>query len=171
MVKKKLRILSRIFTVLYLVLSCVVFSCNNYDCRDNRLIVSTGIDPENNIDTVYFLIDNSSRDVIYYAGWDPIEENFVTEEYQIFIEENIMQELDIEADECFEVVLDKEIVFIKNRKVVYHDAWHKKLDIHGYLYPEGLVFFAGDCFYTNKENAKFKAKKNEPGYLILEKIE
>ena len=92
MVKKKLRILSRIFTVLYLVLSCVVFSCNNYDCRDNRLIVSTGIDPENNIDTVYFLIDNSSRDVIYYAGWDPIEENFVTEEYQIFIEENIMQE-------------------------------------------------------------------------------
>lgn len=92
MVKKKLRILSRIFTVLYLVLSCVVFSCNNYDCRDNRLIVSTGIDPENNIDTVYFLIDNSSRDVIYYAGWDPIEENFVTDEYQIFIEENIMQE-------------------------------------------------------------------------------
>ena len=92
MVKKKLRILSRIFTVLYLVLSCVVFSCNNYDCRDNRLIVSTGIDPENNIDTVYFLIDNSSRDVIYYAGWDPIEENFVTEEYQIFIEENLMQE-------------------------------------------------------------------------------
>ena len=78
--------------MLYLVLSCVVFSCNNYDCRDNRLIVSTGIDPENNIDTVYFLIDNSSRDVIYYAGWDPIEENFVTEEYQIFIEENIMQE-------------------------------------------------------------------------------
>ena len=85
--------------------------------------------------------------------------------------ENIMRELDVEADECFEVVLDKEIVFIKNRKVVYHDAWHKKLDIHGYLYPEGLVFFAGDCFYTNKENAKFKAKKNEPGYLILEKIE
>ena len=92
MVKKKLRILSRIFTVLYLVLSCVVFSCNNYDCRDNRLIVSTGIDPENNIDTVYFLIDNSFRDVIYYAGWDHIEENFVTDEYQIFIEENIMQE-------------------------------------------------------------------------------
>lgn len=78
--------------MLYLVLSCVVFSCNNYDCRDNRLIVSTGIDPENNIDTVYFLIDNSSRDVIYYAGWDPIEENFVTDECQIFIEENIMQE-------------------------------------------------------------------------------
>ena len=145
MVEKKLRILSRIFTVLYLVLSCVVFSCNNYDCRDNRLIVSTGIDPENNIDTVYFLIDNSSRDVIYYAGWDPIEENFVTDEYQIFIEENIMQEF-----------YDFILVYDMKTKILYkaYNIWehHIQPKTLGLIIERGLfLYWSGNVDLINNQ--------------------
>lgn len=70
-----------------------------------------------------------------------------------------MRELDVETDECFDVVLDKEIVFIKNRKVVFHDAWRKKLDIRGYLYPEGLVFLQAIAFMLKKRMQNLKQRK------------
>ena len=50
------------------------------------------------------------------------------------------------------------------------EVWYK--DDYTYQYfIKGSVHFRGNCSNVKKEDAKFRAKKNEPGYLILEKIE
>ena len=70
----------------------------------------------------------------------------------------------------YSLLQDEAVSFIKDDKVVFSEVWYK--DDYTYQYfIKGSVHFKGDCSHVKKENAKFKAKKNEPGYLILEKIE
>lgn len=70
----------------------------------------------------------------------------------------------------YSLLQDEAVSFIKDDKVVFSEVWYK--DDYTYQYfIKGSVHFRGDCSYVKKEDAKFKAKKNEPGYLILEKIE
>ena len=70
----------------------------------------------------------------------------------------------------YSLLQDEAVSFIKDDKVVFSEVWYK--DDYTYQYfIKGSVHFRGDCSYVKKEDAKFKAKKNGPGYLILEKIE
>ena len=70
----------------------------------------------------------------------------------------------------YSLLQDEAVSFIKDDKVVFSEVWYK--DDYTYQYfIKGSVHFRGNCSYVKKEDAKFKAKKNEPGYLILEKIE
>ena len=70
----------------------------------------------------------------------------------------------------YSLLHDEAVSFIKDDKVVFSEVWYK--DDYTYQYfIKGSVHFIGDCSHVKKEDAKFKAKKNEPGYLILEKIE
>ena len=70
----------------------------------------------------------------------------------------------------YSLLQDEAVSFIKDDKVVFSEVWYK--DDYTYQYfIKGSVHFRGDFSYVKKEDAKFKAKKNEPGYLILEKIE
>ena len=70
----------------------------------------------------------------------------------------------------YSLLQDEAVSFIKDDKVVFSEVWYK--DDYTYQYfIKGSVHFIGDCSHVKKENAKFKAKKNESGYLMLEKIE
>ena len=70
----------------------------------------------------------------------------------------------------YSLLQDEAVSFIKDDKVVFSEVWYK--DDYTYQYfIKGSVHFKGDCSHVKKENAKFKAKKNESGYLMLEKIE
>lgn len=70
----------------------------------------------------------------------------------------------------YSLLQDEAVSFIKDGKVVFSEVWYK--DDYTYQYfIKGSVHFRGNCSYVKKEDAKFKAKKNEPGYLILKKIE
>ena len=70
----------------------------------------------------------------------------------------------------YSLLQDEIVSFVKDDKVVFSEIWYK--DDYTYQYfIKGSVHFRGDCYNVKKEDAKFRAKKNEPGYLILEKIE
>ena len=70
----------------------------------------------------------------------------------------------------YSLLQDEIVSFVKDDKVVFSEIWYK--DDYTYQYfIKGSVHFRGNCSNVKKEDAKFRAKKNEPGYLILEKIE
>jgi hypothetical protein len=85
---------------------------------------------------------------------------------------NIERELSVEG-RLSEIKADRKIVFIKNNKVVFSEVWYKQYNVlHNiHIYPKGIIYFTDSCFYVNKDDAKFKAKKNEKGNLILDIIE
>ena len=70
----------------------------------------------------------------------------------------------------YSLLQDEAVSFIKDDKVVFSEVWYKD-DYTCQYFIKGSVHFIGDCSHVKKENAKFKAKKNESGYLMLEKIE
>ena len=68
---------------------------------------------------------------------------------------------------------DKGLAFIKNHKVVFSEVWYEEYDILNNIreFPKGIVYFIDGCFCLKKEDAKFKASKDDDGDLWLEKIE
>ena len=92
-------------------------------------------------------------------------------DWDYFVVRNLGGENEITVNGVsYSLLQDEAVSFIKNEKVVFSEVWYK--DDYTYQYfIKGSVHFSGNCSCVKKENAKFKAKKNEPGYLILEKIE
>ena len=68
---------------------------------------------------------------------------------------------------------DKGLAFIKNHIVVFSEVWYEEYDILNNIreFPKGIVYFIDGCFCLKKEDAKFKASKDDDGDLWLEKIE
>jgi len=109
--------------------------------------------------------DSNGESVIDLAEVMPFE-------WDYFVVRNLGNENDkITVNGKYYSLLQDEIVsFVKDDKVVLSEIWYK--DDYTYQYfIKGSVHFRGDCSNVKKEDAKFRAKKNEPGYLILEKIE
>ena len=92
-------------------------------------------------------------------------------DWDYFVVRNLGGENEITVNGVsYSLLQDEAVSFIKNEKVVFSEVWYK--DDYTYQYfIKGSVHFSGNCSCVKKEDAKFKAKKNEPGYLILEKIE
>ncbi len=82
---------------------------------------------------------------------------------------NVNKEITVNG-KSYSLLQDEAVSFIKDDKVVFSEVWYKDEFTYQYMI-KGSVHFRGNCSRVNKENAKFRAKKNEPGYLILEKIE
>ncbi|MBR5510693.1 MAG: hypothetical protein IKU50_00620 [Bacteroidaceae bacterium] len=92
-------------------------------------------------------------------------------DWDYFVVRNLGGENEITVNGVsYSLLQDEAVSFIKDDKVVFSEVWYK--DDYTYQYfIKGSVHFRGNCSCVKKEDAKFKAKKNEPGYLILEKIE
>lgn len=111
----------------------ILTSCLNNDYRDRRLLITSGADPENESYNVYYLKDSLSGVTVYYSGWNPIIEKITDDEYQIFIEDHIMEHFDHQihiyskkenklytADlGCYDSYLDEESL----DKVMYQEGW------------------------------------------------
>ena len=108
--------------------------------------------------------DSNGESVIDLAEVMPFD-------WDYFVVRNLGGENEITVNGVsYSLLQDEAVSFIKNEKVVFSEVWYK--DDYTYQYfIKGSVHFSGNCSCVKKENAKFKAKKNEPGYLILEKIE
>ena len=107
--------------------------------------------------------DNKGESIIDLAEVMPFD-------WDYFVVLNLGGENEITVNGVsYSLLQDEAVSFIKDDKVVFSEVWYK--DDYTYQYfIKGSVHFIGDCSHVKKENAKFKAKKNEPGYLILEKI-
>ena len=93
-------------------------------------------------------------------------------EWDYFVVRNLGNENDkiTVNGKSYSLLQDEIVSFVKDDKVVFSEIWYK--DDYTYQYfIKGSVHFRGNCSNVKKEDAKFRAKKNEPGYLILEKIE
>lgn len=93
-------------------------------------------------------------------------------EWDYFVVHNLGNENDkiTVNGKSYSLLQDEIVSFVKDDKVVFSEIWYK--DDYTYQYfIKGSVHFRGNCSNLKKEDAKFRAKKNEPGYLILEKIE
>ncbi len=109
--------------------------------------------------------DSNGESVIDLAEVMPFE-------WDYFVVRNLGNENDkiTVNGKSYSLLQDEIVSFVKDDKVVFSEIWYK--DDYTYQYfIKGSVHFRGNCSNVKKENAKFRAKKNEPGYLILEKIE
>lgn len=116
--------------------------------------------------------DENGESIIDIADVMPFEWDYLIAYNSDCDVENIKKELGIEK--CSRRFIgDKGVALINNREVVFLEVWYKEFDIlrNRRKYPRGLVFFTDSCFYTKKDDAKFRASKGEDGYLWLEKIE
>ena len=116
--------------------------------------------------------DDNGESVIDFAKIMPFEwDYFVVCDSDCDVK-NIERELSVES-RLSEIKADRKIVFIKNNKVVFSEVWYKQYNVlHNiHIYPKGIIYFTDSCFYVNKDDAKFKAKKNEKGNLMLDRIE
>ncbi len=108
--------------------------------------------------------DNNGESIIDMAKVMPFD-------WDYFVVRNLGNEDDkiTVNGKTYSLLQDEAVSFIKDDKVVFSEVWYK--DDYTYQYfIKGSVHFRGSIT-VNKEDAKFKAKKNELGYLILKKIE
>ena len=116
--------------------------------------------------------DENGESVIDFAEIMPFEWDYLIVCDSDCDVTSIERELSVEG-RLSEIKADKKIVFIKNNKVVFSEVWYMEYDLlhNRDIYPKGIIAFNDNCFYTSKDDAKFKAIKNANGNLMLDRIE
>ena len=113
--------------------------------------------------------DSNGESVIDLAEVMPFDWDYFVKYSQPDNLEAIKNELNIDTDiydiSCHEL----RVMFIRDNKVVFYEDWDWEL--HPYIYPKGAALFAEKYLVVKKEDAKFKAFKDEEGDLWLEKVE
>ena len=108
--------------------------------------------------------DNNGESIIDMAKVMPFD-------WDYFVVRNLGNEDDkiTVNGKTYSLLQDEAVSFIKDDKVVFSEVWYKDDYTYQYFIKESVHFIGS--ITVNKEDAKFKAKKNELGYLILKKIE
>ena len=116
--------------------------------------------------------DSNGESIIDLAEVMPFEWDYFVKYSQPYNLEDIKKELNIETDiydiSCHEL----RVMFVRDNKVVFYEDW--SWELHPDIYPKDAVLFAKKYLVVKKEDAKFRAKKDESDdddILWLEEIE
>ena len=113
--------------------------------------------------------DSNGESIIDLAEVMPFDWDYFVKYSQPDNLEAIKNELNIDTDiydvSCHEL----RVMFVRDNKVVFYEDWDWEL--HPYVYPKGAALFAKKYLVVKKDDAKFRAFKDEEGDLWLEKIE
>ena len=162
------RILITFAILLYLC--CAFFTCN--------ILRATGV-INIKTETDYLIFwewwwnkDNNGESIIDIAEVMPFDWDYMISYNRDCDVETLKKESGLEKS-FHRLLGDKGLAFIKNHKVVFSEVWYEEYDILNNIreYPKGIVSFIDGCFCIKRENAKFKASKDDDGDLWLVKIE